>query len=107
MDYITIHRETGLLICKDYKFTLIPSRINTHFLINLYKLKPDIRTQIQNYISQSNSNNLITNDQEIRSTIERFLNSFHQTPIISDLAIYLDGLGCSNCSYVSRSKRPI
>ena len=46
MDYITIYRETGLLICKDYKFALIPSRINRYFSITPHKLKPDIRTQI-------------------------------------------------------------
>ena len=46
MNYITIYRETGLLIYKDCKFTLISSRINTHFSINSHKLKPDIRTQI-------------------------------------------------------------
>ena len=107
MDYITIHRETGLLICKDCKFALIPSRINTHFSNNPHKLKPEIRSQIENYISQSNSDNLITSDQEISSIIERFLNFFDQTPIIPDLAIYSDGLGCSYCSYISRSERSI
>ena len=62
MDYITIHRETGLLICKDCKFALIPSRIDRHFLKNPHKLKPNIQTQIKTYISQSNSNNLITSN---------------------------------------------
>ena len=107
MDYITIHRETGLLICKDCKFALIPSRINRHFLNNLYKLKPQTRSEIENYISQFNSDNLITSDQEIPATIERFLNSFDRTPIISSLAIYSDGLGYSYCSYISRSERSI
>ena len=107
MDYITFHRETGLLICKDCKFALIPSRINRHFSKNPHKLKPQTRSEIENYISQLNSNNLITSDSEIRPIIERFLNSFNQTPIIPDLAIYSDGLSCSYCSYISRSRRPI
>ena len=107
MDYITIHRETGLLICKECRFALIPSRIDRHFSKNPHKLKPNIRTQIETYISQSNSDNLVTNNQEIRSTIQRFLNSFDQTSVIPELAIYSDGLGCSYCSYISRSRRPI
>ena len=69
MDYIIIHRETGLLICRDCKFALIPSRIDRHFSINPHKLRPNIRTQIKNYISQSNSDNLVTSNYEIRSTI--------------------------------------
>ena len=43
MNYITIYRETDLLIYKDCKFALIPSRIDRYFLKNLYKLKSNIR----------------------------------------------------------------
>ena len=107
MNFITIHRETGLLLCKECKFALIPSRIETHFSINPHNLRPDIRTQIKNYISQSNNDNLVTYNSEIRSTIQRFLRSFDQNCFIPDLALYRDGLGCPYCSYISRSKRPI
>ena len=69
MDSIIIHHETGLLICKDCKFALIPSRINTHFKDSPYKLKSLDRTLIKNYISQLDSNNLVTHDYEIKSRI--------------------------------------
>ena len=107
MDYIIIHQETGLLICRECKFALIPSRINTHFSTNPHKLKPNIRTEIETYISQSNSDNLVTSDSQIRSTIQRFLRSSNHISIIPNLAIYSDGLSCSYCSYISRSRRPI
>lgn len=51
MDYITIYSETGLLICKDCKFALIPSRINTHFSNSSYRLSSSIRSEIRDYIS--------------------------------------------------------
>ena len=107
MDSIIIHYETGLLICKDCKFALIPFRINTHFKDSPHKLKPLDRTLIENHISQLDSNNLVTHDHEIKSRIQIFLESFNQTSSISELAIYSDGLVCSYCSYISRSRRPI
>ena len=73
MDSIIIHHETGLLICKDCKFALIPSRINTHFKDSPHKLKPHNRTQIENHISYLNHNNLVTHDREIKSRIQIFL----------------------------------
>ena len=107
MNSIIIHYETNLLICKDCKFALILSRINTHFKDSPYKLKPLNRTLIKNYISQLDSNNLITYNHEIKSRIQIFLESFNQTSSISKLAIYLDKLAYSYYSYISRSRRPI
>ena len=107
MNYITIHSETGLLICKDCKFALIPSRIDRHFTRNPYNLKPHIRTQIKEYISHLHIHNLITKDSEITSSIQLFLESFDQTSFIPKLSLYSDELGCSQCSYTSRSTRPI
>lgn len=106
MDYITIHSETGLLICKDCKFALIPSRINRHFLGNPHKLNPTIRSQIEDYISHIYSD-LVTEEQDIKSRIQIFLNSFDHTSFVPGLAIYSDGLACPDCSYISRSSRPI
>ena len=107
IDYITIYRETGLLICKECKFALIPSRINTHFSNQSHKLIPPIRAQIEQYISQIDINNLVIDDQEIKPRIERFLETFDLNSFILELAIYLDGLACSSCSYISRSRRSI
>lgn len=68
MNYITIYSETDLLIYKDCKFALIPSRINRHFLENPHKLNPTIRSQIEDYISYIYSN-LVTEEQDIKSRI--------------------------------------
>ena len=76
MDHITIYNETGLLICKDCKFALIPSRINRHFTRNPHNLKPYTRKRIQEYISTLNTPNLITEESEITSRIKLFLESF-------------------------------
>ena len=76
MDYIIIHQETGLLICKDCKFALIPSRINRYFSINPHRLNPQIRSQIENYIAHINYDNLVTYDHEIKPRIQTFLESF-------------------------------
>ena len=105
MDSIIIHHETGLLICKDCKFALIPSRINTHFANSPHKLKPSNRTLIENHISHLD--NLVTHDHEIKSRIQIFLESFDETSFVSYLAIYSDGLECPYCSYISRSKNSI
>ena len=107
MDSIIIYYQTGLLICKDCKFALIPSRINTHFKDSPHRLKPLDRTLIENHISYLNINNLVTHDHEIKSRVQTFLESFDQTSSISILAIYLDELACPYCSYISRSRRPI
>ena len=105
MDFIIIHHETGLLICKDCKFALILSRINTYFKDSPYRLKPLDRTLIENYISYID--NLVIGDHEIKSKIRIFLKSFNQTSSIPELALYLDKLAYSYCSYISRSRRPI
>ena len=105
MDSIIIHHETSLLICKDYKFALIPSRINTHFANSPHKLKPSNRTLIKNHISYLN--NLVTHNHEIKSRIQTFLESFNSTSFIPYLTTYSDELAYSYCSYISRSKNPI
>ena len=107
MNSIIIHHETDLLICKDCKFALIPSRINSHFKDSPHKLRPHIQSQIKNHISQLDSNNLVTHDHEIKSRIQIFLQSFDQTSSISNLAIYSNELACPYCSYISRSQNPI
>ena len=107
MDYITIYRETGLLICKECKFALISSRIDRHFTSNSYRLNSNIRAEIERFISYLNIDNLVINDQEIKPRIERFLETFDSNSFILELAIYLDGLTCSSCSYISRSRRSI
>ena len=107
MNSIIIHYQTDLLICKDCKFALIPSRINTHFKDSPHKLKPLDRTLIENYISHLDSNNLVTHDHEIKSRIQTFLESFNQTSSIPELAIYSDNYAYPYCSYISRSRRPI
>ena len=106
MDYITIHRETDILICKSCKFALIPSRINTHFRDSPHRLNPTIRSEIEDYISYIFSD-IITEEHEIQPRIQTFLKSFDHTSFISELAIYSDGLACPYCSYISRSRRPI
>lgn len=106
MDYITIHSETNLLIYKDYKFALIPSRINRHFSESPHRLNPTIRSQIEDYISHISSN-LVTKEYEIKSRIQIFLNSFNHSSFIPELAIYSDGFTYSNCSYITRSINPI
>ena len=107
MDYIIVHRETGLLICKECKFALIPSRINTHFLAQPHKFSPPIRAQIEHYISYLNIDNLVIDIQEIKPRIEKFLETFNQNSFIPNLAIYSDGLACFSYSYISRSIRSI
>ena len=105
MNSIIIYHETGLLICKDCKFALIPSRINKHFRDSPHKLRSHIRTQIENYFSHID--NLVTYDHQIKSRIQIFLESINQTSSISELAIYSNELACSYCSYISRSRRSI
>ena len=73
MDSIIIHHETGLLICKDCKFALIPSRINKHFRDSPHKLRPHNRTQIENHFSHID--NLVTHNHQIKSRIQTFLES--------------------------------
>ena len=67
MDSIIIYYETDLLICKDCKFALILSRINKHFRDSSHKLRPHIRTQIENHFSYID--NLVTYDYQIKSRI--------------------------------------
>ena len=105
MNSIIIYYETNLLICKDCKFALIPSRINSHFKDSSHKLKPHNRTQIENYFSYID--NLVTHDHEIKSRIQIFLQSFDQTSSISNLAIYLNNYAYPYCSYISHSRRSI
>ena len=69
MDSIIIHYETGLLICKDCKFALIPSRINTYFRDSPHKLRSIDRTLIENHISYLDINNLVTYNREIKSRV--------------------------------------
>ena len=107
MDYITIHIETGLLICKECKFALIPSRIDSHYSGTPHHLTPTIRSQIKTYISSLDISNLITTESQISSTLSNFLKSFNLISFIPEIAIYYDGLGCLNCLYISRSRRPI
>ena len=107
MNSIIIYHKTGLLICKDCKFALIPSRINAYFRDSPYKLKSHNRTQIENHFSHLDNSNLVIHDHEIKSRIQTFLESFDQTSYISNLAIYSDGVTCSYCSYTSRSHRSI
>ena len=107
MNSIIIHHETDLLICKDCKFALIPSRINAHFRDSPHKLKSHKRTQIENYFSHLDNSNLVIHDHEIKSRIQTFLKSFDQTSCISNLAIYSDEVAYPYCSYTSRSHRSI
>ena len=107
IDYIIIYRETGLLICKECKFALISARIDRHFTNNSYRSNRNIRVEIQRFISYINIDNLVIEDREIRSRIDRFLEGFDSNSFIPELAIYLDGLACFSCSYVSRSRRSI
>jgi hypothetical protein len=105
MEYITIHKETGFLICKQCKFALIPSRINSHFQGKPHLLKPDIRRRIEVYVSQIND--LVLDQVEIQSKVQGFLRTFDNSTSISDLALYSDGFACLFCSYITRSIRPI
>ena len=105
MDYILVHEETRLLICKECKFALTPSRINRHFTGEPHRLNPTIRRQIIDDISHIDY--LVDDDQEVKSNIEKFLESFNNSSFIPQLALYEDGLACSKCSYISRSRRPI
>ena len=107
MNSIIIHYKTNLLICKDCKFALIPSRINTHFKDSPHKLKPLDRTLIENNISQLDNNNLVTHNREIKSRIQIFIKSFDQTSSIPNSAIYSDEVIYSYCLYISRSRRSI
>ena len=108
MDYITIHNSTGLLICKECKFAIIPSRVHSHFTGAPHYLSPIIRSDITIYISQIDISNLVTTESQIISTLKDFLSSFDTTSsFISKLAIYNDGLACPYYLYISRSIRPI
>ena len=107
MDYINIHKDTGLLICKECKFALIPSRVDSHFRGKPHRLTPTIRSQIKDYISQLDISNLINSENEIKSNIKTFLQSFNSTSFIPELAIYENGLACPQCSYISLSTRSI
>ena len=105
MNYVTVHQETDLLICKECKFALIPSRINSHFSGTPHQLKPRIRRQIELDISYIDD--LVKSQSEIEAKIQSFLETFDNTYSIPELAIYSDGLACSHCSYITRSLRPI
>ena len=70
MDYITIHSNTGLLICKECKFAIIPSRVNSHFTGAPHYLSPIIRSNITIYISQIDILDLVTTESQILSTIK-------------------------------------
>ena len=69
MDSIIIYYETDLLIYKDCKFALIPSRINIYFRDSTYKLRSINRTLIENHIYYLDNNNLITYNREIKSRV--------------------------------------
>ena len=105
MNYVTVHQETDLLICKECKFALIPSRINTHFSGRPYQLNPGLRRQIE--IDISHIDDLVKTPSEIEAKIQSFLETFDNTYSIPELAIYSDGLACSYCSFISRSRVPI
>ena len=105
MNSIIIYYKTNLLICKDCKFALILSRINIYFKNSPHKLKPHNRTQIDNYISYLDHDNLVTHNREIKSRIQIFLQSFNQISFIPNLALYLDEVAYSYCSYISHSYR--
>ena len=105
MNYVTVHQETDLLICKECKFALIPSRINTHFSGTPHQLQPRIRRQIE--VDISHINGLVKTQSEIEAKIQSFLEIFDNTYSIPELAIYSDGLACSYCSFIARSRVPI
>jgi hypothetical protein len=105
MDHVIVHKETGFLICKQCKYALIPSRINSHFQGKPHLLKPDIRRQIEIYISQING--LVLDQVEIQPRVQGFLRTFDNTLSIPKLALYSDGFACSHCPFIIRSLRPI
>ena len=108
IDYISIHEATGLLIYKQCKYSLIPSRINSHFTGPPHRSSPNIRFQIRS--SLSGRAGLVKNKQGIDPSINHFIQNSSNaiSPfIISDLALYQDRLACSYYSYISRSIDPI
>ena len=105
MDYVIVHQETGLLICKDCKFALIPSRIDTHFSGSPHRLTPTIRRQIKREVDQIEG--LVIDSNDIQSKVQRFLESFNTSTFVPQLVIYSDRLACPYCSYISRSRNPI
>ena len=108
MDYITIHSDTYILICKECKFAIIPSRVKSHFSGAPHYLSPTIRSDISIYISQIDISNLVIIESQILSIIKDFLESFDTTSsFIPELAIYNDGLACPSCLYIARTRRSI
>lgn len=101
MEYISILGDTGFIACKQCKYSIILSSLNTHFRLKPHQLSLEIREQIlfeaQKYPSLIKSRDGIK-DIKIPSSFPFFF---------PNLALYSDGLACQDCPYIVRSERNI
>lgn len=102
MEFISILGDTGLIACRECKFDILPSSIETHFQGNPHRVSKDDRNRILSEVEKLH-NSLIWDRDELRDI--EVSKSFPY--FFPDLALYSDGFACQNCSYITRNIRVI
>lgn len=104
MENLAIHFATGLLICKQCKIALIPSRIDSHYKQKIHNLPKSIRTEIARDISDSYD--LVNNINDVNQIIQDFVRNFDGN-YLELLSLFRDGILCQQCPYICRSRQGI
>lgn len=74
MNYVIVHEEINILICKECKFVIIFFRINIYFSGEPHQLNSQIRKKIENDISSFD--NIININEGIKFNIENLFRFF-------------------------------
>ena len=101
MEFISILGDTGFLACRECKYSVLPSTINSHFRRTPHNLSSEIREEILSKARKHPS--LIKDLSGVKET--EIPPSFPY--FFPDLALYSDGLACQDCSYIVRTTRGI
>ncbi|KAL6716774.1 hypothetical protein ACLMJK_004686 [Lecanora helva] len=93
--------DTGLLACTKCKYSILPTRISSHFKGSPHQLSPNERRKVAEDIS-------------IISGIFRDLEDLEKLRIPSsfpyffpELVLFSDGLACQDCPYITRGSKQI
>jgi len=101
IEYILILGDTSFIACKSYKYSILPSFLNTYFRWRPYSLSSDLRLEIISKVEKYP--NLIRSIDKVKDTVIPSSFPF----FFSDLALYSDGLACQDCLYIVRSEKTI
>ena len=101
INQISILGDTGFLVCKECKFCVLPTSIDSHFRKQLYRNPQEITKNLFSEVTKYS--NLVWGLEDLEKT--RIPSSFPF--FFSELPLFSDGLACQDCEYFSRSTRVI